>query len=219
MDGKRDTEATEPLEERSKLDPREAALLLEQTAKQARRQFDPQSPVIAVVVAGFFLFGYGTVWLSLRGQHPAVPALWSLAVLYGLVAVMGVIGSVVFPRPTAGVGGRAQRQRQAQGVAIAAAGIGAWVFQGALRYLGVNSEIVYGVYGPTVPLIALTAAYAGSVAMQEDRLQLGLCIAIIGVASVSTFFGPQGAWGLTGLGCCLSLLVYAAALVLRQRRA
>lgn len=79
-------------------------------------------------------------------------------------------------------------------------------------------EIVYGVYGPTVPLIALAAAYAGSVAMQENWLQLGVCIAIIGVASVSTFFGPQGAWGLTGLGCCVALLVYAGAIVVRQRR-
>ena len=206
-------------DETAELEPREAALLLEQTSRQARRQFDPQSAVVAVATAGFFLFGYGTVWLSLRNQHPAVPALWSLAVFYGLIVVVAIIGSLAFPRPTAGVGGRARRQRQAQGVAIAAAGIGAWVFQGALRHLGVSFEIVYGVYGPTVPLIALVAAYAGSVAMREDWLQLGLCIAIIGVASVSTFFGPEGAWGLTGLGCCLALLVYAAALVARQRRA
>jgi hypothetical protein len=46
-----------------------------------------------------------------------------------------------------------------------------------------------------------------------------MCIAIIAVASMSTFFGPLGAWGLTGLGCCLVLLAYAAALVVQQRRA
>ncbi|MGH7765080.1 MAG: hypothetical protein ACREOM_11775 [Candidatus Dormibacteraceae bacterium] len=80
-------------------------------------------------------------------------------------------------------------------------------------------EIVYGVYGPTVPLIALAAAAAGINAMRESWLQLGLCIAIIAIASVSTFFGPLGAWGLTGLGCCLALLVYAAALTVRQRQA
>ena len=205
--------------EGSGLEPREAARILEQTKRQARRAFDPQPPIIAVAAAGFFLFGYGAVWWSLRDQHPAVPALWSLAVFYGLIVIVAIIGSLVFPRPTAGVGGRARRQRQAQGVAVAAAGIGAWVFEGALRHLGVSFEIVYGVYGPTVPLIALVAAYAGSVAMREDWLQLGVCIAIIAVASVSTFFGPQGAWGLTGLGCCLALLVYAAALVARQRRA
>jgi hypothetical protein len=54
--------------------------------------------------------------------------------------------------------------------------------------------------------------------MRESWLQLGVCIAIIAVTSVSTFFGPLGAWGLTGLGCCLVLLAYAAALVVEQRR-
>lgn len=203
------------------LDPRAAANLLEQTRREARRALDPEPPIIAVAAAGFFLFGYGTVWWSLRDQHPAVPALWSLAVFYGLIATVAIFGSVVSSRAAAGVtiSRRAKRQQLARSLAIAAAGIGAWVFQGALRHLGVSFEIVYGVYGPTVPLIALVAAYAGSVAIQENWLELGACIAVIGVASVSTFFGAAGAWGLTGLGCCLVLLVYAATLIVRQRRA
>src|ERR1700730_11893303 len=94
----------------------------------------------------------------------------------------------------------------------------AGVMEVALRYRGVSFEIVYGVYGPTVPLIALMAVAAGISAMRENWLQLGVSIAIIAVASVSTFFGPLGAWRLTGLGCCLVLLAYAAALVVEQRR-
>ena len=202
------------------LDPSEAAKILEQTKRQARRQFDPQSALAAVVGAVVFLFGYGAVWWSMHDQHVySGPAGWSLAVLYGLIAVSAIVGGVAVSRANAGVSGRARRQRQAQAAAVAAAGVGAWVIEGALRYRGVSFEIVYGVYGPTVPLIALAAAAAGINAMRESWLQLGLCIAIIAVASVSTFFGPLGAWGLTGLGCCLVLLAYAAALVVRQRRA
>jgi hypothetical protein len=202
------------------LDPREAAKILEQTKRQARRLFDPQSALAALVGAGVFLFGYGAVWWSMHDQRVySGPAGWSLAVLYGLIAVSAIVGGVASSRANAGVSGRARRRQQAQGAAIAAAGVGAWVIQGALRYRGVSFEIVYGVYGPTVPLIALAAAAAGINAMRENWLQLGVCIAIIGVTSVSVFFGPLGAWGLTGLGCCLVLLVYAAALVVRQRRA
>jgi hypothetical protein len=203
------------------MDPREAAKILEQTQRQARRQFDPQPPLAVVVGAALvFLFGYGAVWWSMRDQHPysSGPALWSLAVLYGLIAVSAIAGSVIYNRAQSGVSGRARRQRQVQGIAIAAAGIGAWVVEGALRYRGVSFEVVYGVYGPTVPLIALAAAAAGINAVRESWLQLGVCIGIIAVASVSTFFGPLGAWGLTGLGCCLVLLAYAAALVVQQRR-
>jgi hypothetical protein len=202
------------------LDPREAALILEQTKRQARRQFDPVSPLAALAGAGAFLFGYGAVWWSMRDQQVySGPALWSLAVFYGAMAVGGIVAGVVSRRANAGVSGRARRQQQAQVAAIAAAGIGAWVIQGALRYRGVSFEIVYGVYGPTVPLIALVAAAAGINAMRENWLQLGACIGIIAVTSVSVFFGPLGAWGITGLGCCLVLLAYAAALVVQQRRA
>jgi hypothetical protein len=215
-----DTNQAASADEGASLDPREAAKILEQTKRQARRQFDPQSALAAVAGAGVFLFGYGAVWWSMRDQHVySGPAGWSLAVLYGLIAVSGIVGGVALSRANAGVSGRARRQRQAQGAAVAAAGVGAWVIEGALRYRGVSFEIVYGVYGPTVPLIALAAAAAGINAMRESWLQLGVCIAIIAVASVSVFFGPLGAWGLTGLGCCLVLLVYAALLVLRQGRA
>jgi hypothetical protein len=203
------------------LDPREAARILEQTKRQAQHQFDPVTPLAVVAGAGAFLFGYGAVWWSMRDQqvYTTGPALWSLAVFYGAMAVGGIVAGVVANRANAGVSGRARRQQQAQAAAIAAAGIGAWVIQGALRYRGVSFEIVYGVYGPTVPLIALVAAAAGINAMRENWLQLGVCIAIIAVTSVSVFFGPLGAWGLTGLGCCLVLLAYAAVLVVRQRRA
>jgi hypothetical protein len=207
---------------RGGFDPREAAQLLETTTLQARRAFDPESsPLVAVVAAALFLFGYGAAWWSLRDQKPEVPALWSLAVLYGLVALVAIVGSLVYSRATVGisVSAQARRQRAARGLAIGGAAVGAWVVQGALRHLGVSDEIVYGVFGPTVPLIAIAGATAGIEAMREHWLQLGTCLGLIVVASVSTFFGPAGAWGLTGGGCCAVFLVYAVALVSRQRRA
>ena len=44
---------------------------------------------------------------------------------------------------------------------MAAAYIGAYVFQGALKYLGLSNAIVYGVYPATAPLIIVAAAAAG----------------------------------------------------------
>jgi hypothetical protein len=219
MNGTHDKEETETVDDGGELDPREAALIVEQTAITARRQFEPSSPLAVVLGAGVFLFGYGAVWLSMRDQHVYKgPAGWSLAVLYGLIIVASIVGSRVSRRATTGVTGRARRQLKAQAAAVAAAGVGAWVVEGALRYLGVSFKIVYGVYGPTVPLIALAAASAGYAAARERWSDLGLAIAIIAVASTSTFFGPLGAWGLTGLGCCIVLLVYAGVLTVWLRR-
>jgi hypothetical protein len=220
MNGTRDTDETGTLDDDGELDPRQAALLVERTAIQARRQFEPSSPIAAMLGAGVFLFGYGSVWLSLRNQHPYKqgPAGWSIGVLYGLIFVSAIVGSRVTKRATTGVSGRARRQMQAQVAAILAAGIGAWIVEGSLRYLGVSFKIVYGVYGPTVPLIALAAASAGYAAAREKWPELGLTIAFIIIASVSTFFGPQGAWGLTGLGCAVALMVYAGVLTVWLRR-
>jgi hypothetical protein len=201
------------------LDPHEAAELIEQTAIQARRQFETSSPLAAVLGAGVFLFGYGGVWWSMRDQHVySGPAGWALIVLYGLIVVSGIIARQLFHRATVGIGGRARRQMAAAGAAVAAAGIAAWTLQGALRYLGVSFEIVYGVYGPTVPLIALAAASTGFAASRGKWLELYLAIAIMLIAASSAFFGPAGAWGLTGLGCAIALLVYAAAVRRQLRR-
>ena len=192
------------------LDPHEAAALIEQTASSARRQFAP-SPVAAVFGAGVFLFGYGAVWWSLRDQHVYTgPAGWSIAVLYALIVISGVVGVRLSRRASAGIGGRAARQMRAQAAAVAAAGIAAWTVQGALRYLGASLAIVYGVYGPTVPLIALAAATTGFAAARRRWPELVLAIALMLIPAASTFFGPKGAWGLTGLGCAIALLVYAA---------
>jgi len=209
MSGTHDTDPA-GITENGDLDPRQAAALIEQTAISARRQFEP-SPIAAALGAGVFLFGYGAVWWSLRDQHVYTgPAGWSIAVLYGLIALSGVVGIRVSRRATAGVRGRAVRQMQAQAAAVAAAGIAAWTVQGALRYMGVSFAIVYGVYGPTVPLIALAAAAAGVAAVRTRWPDLVLAIAIMLISAGSTFFGPKGAWGVTGLGCAVALLVYAA---------
>jgi hypothetical protein len=52
------------------LDPREAATLLDQTRRQAQRQFDFRPPLLMLLGAVAVLVAYGSVWLSVRGQHP-----------------------------------------------------------------------------------------------------------------------------------------------------
>src|SRR5882762_4751514 len=98
-----DTKQAASAGEEAGLDPREAAKILEQTQTRARRQFDPQSALAAVVGAGVFLFGYGAVWWSMHDQHVySGPAGWSLAVLYGLITVSALVGGVVLSRANAG---------------------------------------------------------------------------------------------------------------------
>jgi hypothetical protein len=219
VNGSHDTNAPETADEDGGLDPREAATLIEQTKRQARRQFAPQTPLLALIGSAFFLVAYGTIWLSVRGEHPyRGPTGTALALFYGLVIVVSVAGGVVFKRATTGVSGPALRQQRAQGVAVAAAYVGAFVFQGALHYLGVSDAIVYGVYPAAAPLIVVGAAGAAIAASRENWPLLGVAIAVIAVCAGSAYAGPIGVWAFVGAGCCVAFLGYAAAQVIWLRR-
>jgi hypothetical protein len=220
MNGSRETNDAETADEGGGLDPREAATLIEETDRQARRQFAPQTPLLALIGAAFFLVAYGTIWLSVRGHHPyRGPTGPALVVFYGLVIVVSVAGGVVFRRATTGVSGRDLRQQRAQGAAVAAAYIAVFVFQGALHYLGVSNAIVYGVYPAAAPLIVVGAAGATIAASRENWPLLGVAIAVIAIGAGSGYAGPIGVWAFVGVGCCVAFLGYAAAQVAWLRRA
>jgi hypothetical protein len=70
MSERNDTDETATADEGGGLDPREAATLLEQTKRQAQRQFDLAPPLLTLIRAAVILLGYGAVWWSVRDQHP-----------------------------------------------------------------------------------------------------------------------------------------------------
>ncbi len=51
-------------------DPRQAAALLDQATRQARRAFTPLTPLLFTFRAAAVLVVFGGCWLSVRGQHP-----------------------------------------------------------------------------------------------------------------------------------------------------
>jgi hypothetical protein len=79
-----DTDETATADEGSELDPGAAATLLEQTKRQAQRQFDLAPPLLTLIRAAVILVGYGAVWWSVRDQHPYQgPSLAALAAITG----------------------------------------------------------------------------------------------------------------------------------------
>src|SRR5437870_673049 len=125
MDGTHDdTNETMTADEGDGLDPREAAKLLEQTKRQAQRQFDLRPSLLTLIRAAVILVAYGAVWWSVRGQHPYEgPNAAALAAVYGAVIVVIVVSAVVLQRATSGVSGQSRRQRWAYGAAFGTAWI------------------------------------------------------------------------------------------------
>ncbi len=200
------------------LDPREAAAVLEQTTRRARRQLDLHPPLLMLGSALVVLIAYGAVWLSVRNQHPYDgPSGAALAVLYSTVAVWAVLVTVVQRRATSGVSGRSSRLRRGQGAAFGVAWVMVYVFQGALYHAGAGHAIAYGIYPATAPLIIVGSAAAAHQAALENWEWAGFAGAAVILAGFAAYTGPATVWAVVGVGLAVLLVARAVGRIWLRR--
>jgi hypothetical protein len=196
-------------------DPREAAALLEQTRRQARRQFEPEQPWLLAIRAVMVLAALGTVWLSVRGQHPYTGPRSSALLVVGAFVVINFTATVALrARAIAGVRGKTRFSRAEISVMVVA-----WTAPYAvMAALGVTRDSQSG-YLLTVPLIVVGLAFAALMAARADwrSCGTGLAVAVTGAAGASA--GQAAAWAVTGAGLCLTLLGSAAVIAWQLHRA
>jgi hypothetical protein len=210
---------TPTTDDEHRLDPREAAILLDQATRQAHREFSYRPPLLTSIRAVVVLLGYGALWWSVRGQHPYKgPSRGVILVLYAAVIFVIVVSALALRRATTGVTGPSRRQEGALGVAFVTAFIATAVFQGALHYVGVGPVVVYGVFPAAAPLLVVGATLGGMAAAQENWRLLATAIALIALGTGSVFAGPIGVWGVIAIGGCVLLLGYAVAQVRERYR-
>ena len=187
-------------------DPREAAALLDQTSRQARRQFEPAQPWLLAIRAVLVLAVLGTVWLSVRGQHPYKgPGGSALLVVAAFVVINFTATVAVRARATAGVSGRS-RFSPVEIAVMAASWILPFVVMAAL---GVTRDNQSG-YLLTVPLIVAGVVYAALMAVRSDWREFGTGLAVAATGAAGAAAGQAGAWAVTGAGLCITLLGTAA---------
>ena len=195
--------------------PREAAALLDQTRRQARRQFQPAQPWLLAIRAILVLAALGTVWLSVRGQHPYQgPGGSALPVVAAFVIINYTATVAVRARATAGVRGRS-RFTPAEITVMVVAWTAPYVVMAAL---GVTRDNQSG-YLLTVPLIVVGLAFAALMAARADWLSCGTGLAVAATGAVGASAGQAAAWAVTGVGLCLTFLGTAAVITWRLHRA
>jgi hypothetical protein len=218
MNGTRDIDDAAAADPGGTLDPREAARLLDQTTRQARRRLDISSPQLSLLGALIAVIAFGAVWLSVRGQHPYKgPTAAGLLVMYGVLACWIATVVTFRRRALSGVSGRSVREERAYGAAVVVALVAVSVVQGVLRADGVSLGIVYGIYPVTAQLIVLGAVAAGVQSARQDWPAFGVALAIMLVATVGAFAGPRGVWLADGIGCAVVVLGYSAAQAWQRR--
>jgi hypothetical protein len=198
-------------------DPQQAAALLDETTQQARRRLEPTPPWLLTIRAFIALAVYGTIWLTVRDQHPYQhPTAAVIPVLIVLVVFNAVATITVARRATAGISGRS-RLPQAQIAAVAVIWIAVFAVMGVLAGDGVSDRIAYGIYPATVPLMVGGLSWAAFMAARSNWRACGFGVAVLIVGVAGVFAGPAGAWAVAAVGLWVVLLGGAAAIAWRQR--
>ena len=185
--------------------PEQAASLLDQTTRQARRQFQPSPPWLLATRAVMVLAALGAIWLSVRGQHPYrgptaadIPVLIAFIVL-NFAATVGVRRHAI-----AGVSGRTPF-RQGEIIVLALSFVAA-----VLLMLGLGAAGAGFAYYATSVLVVPGLAWAVISALRANRPGLGTGVALVVMGIVGAFAGPAGSWAVAAVGLCLTLLASAA---------
>lgn len=219
MDPTRNPLEPAPEESETPLDSRAAALLVDETSRQARRQLDPTPPALWAVAAVAVPGIYATLWLSVRGQHPyRGPDLGVIGLVYIAVAVLTLAGLAIYLRARAGVSGQSRREEAIYAIPTVAALIGFYTFLGALRHDGFNHAIVYGVADAAGPWLMYGAVLATLGAAREDKWKLAGGVALIASGAGAAFAGPINVWGVLAVACCVLLIANGALRVTWARR-
>jgi hypothetical protein len=199
------------------LDPREAARLLAEAKREARRQFSLSPPWVSALMGAIILAAYAALWLSTRDQHPYKgPSLGVVGLVYAVVAITIAVSVKVYQRATAGVSGPSVRQQKIEGVAILLSYLGSPMIQGALKHYGASDSLVYGVIPAAAPLIIVGTTVVGVAASNDNWPQFGAALAVVVAGMVALFVGPSAAWLVAGIGLFLGVVGYAIAT--RDRR-
>lgn len=200
------------------MDAHSAAAIMNEARWRAQRELTINRRAIFVTWALVYLLGYGTVWLSVRGQRPYhAPAGWALAVLVALAAAALAVTAQVRNRATRGVGGATALKRRIYLLSLAAGLAGVVIMQAALRYDGA-SPVAIGVYQASAPLLVAGVILVAGTAAWLNWYMCGLGIWLITVAACSGFAGPAGAWAVDALAVGLPFLLIAVIPRARSRR-
>jgi hypothetical protein len=193
-------------DEGGELDPQAAAELLVRTKSRAQRQFDAWPPYLVFTGAAIFLFAYGAVWMSVRGQHPYVgPSGGALAIMYGVILVWIIAVVSVLQRANSGISGRSKRERSFRaGYLVIIFGYSA--YQGALYHAGASHAIVYGIFPNSIQWLFAGTAFVTIGAIREEWPALTLGGALVAIGVAAAFSGPVIGWLVSGIGLSVVLV-------------
>src|SRR5580704_12975510 len=137
------------MDEAASMDAQNAAVIMQQARERAQRELAVRRPALFVTWGLAVLASYGTLWLSVRGQHPfhgpTVPAVVTLVALFLVAAIITVR---FVDRASSGVGGPSVLQRGIFVSALAAGVLAMDIFIHAVARAGGGGIVLMAAIEP-----------------------------------------------------------------------
>ena len=186
----------------------EAAVIIEEAAQRARRQFRVSHRVTFTIWGLGLLLGYGTMWLAVRGQRPfhgPEPAGFAVVALLGFASVMSGVNEA---RADSGVGGLSAIRRRASSLSVLIGLAAMFALEGALAHAGASRAVI-SVFEASAPVLVAGLFYLTTSVVQLNWPVAGLGVWLLAVAAAGGFAGPAGVWGVDALAAGLAYLLMA----------
>jgi len=187
----------------------EAAEIMADAAQRARRQFRVSHRVTFTVWGLGLLLGYGTMWLTVRGQRPPHgPDLATFAAVT-LIGVASVMSGVNEARADSGVGGLSAIRRRASFLSVLLGLAAMFALGGALAHAGASRGVI-SIFEASAPVMVAGLFYLSTSIGQLNWPLAGLGVWLLAVAAAGGFAGPAGVWGVNALAAGPAYLLMAA---------
>jgi len=195
--------------EGTKMDVQEAASIMQEARDRAGREFRLSHRASFIVWGLALLLGYGTMWLTVRGQRPfhgPSPAAFAAVTL---LATGSAFAAITQARAESGVGGASALRRRIHSLSLVVGLGGMFALEGALSRAGASRAVI-GVFEAAAPILVAGLFYLASSALWLDWPVSGLGIWLVAVAAAAAYAGPVGVWAVGALAGGLAFLLMAA---------
>ena len=187
----------------------DAAVIMQEASDRARRQLRVSHRATFTIWGLGLLLGYGSIWLTVRGQQPfhgLPPATFAVGALLSSASIMTGVAQA---QADSGVGGLSAVRQRIHLLAVLAGFAAMFALEGALAHTGASRSVI-GVFEASAPVLVAGLFYFTTSAVWLDWPVLGLGVWLLAVAAVGGFAGPNGVWAVDALAAGLAYLLMAA---------
>ena len=161
----------------------EAAAVIQDARTRARKGLVISAPVVYVAWGLVWLFGYGAMWLSVRGQHPYTgPSGVSIAAVFVLAGFAVAAVLVIASKAAAGIDGQSVRHRRIIGSTWATGYLILLIVAPAISNSVSTRTLAFISFAGPVLLAGLTYILAAALGRYRPALALGAWLVIVGTS-------------------------------------